>query len=115
ALARFPGASHGSLASPARGARHAPRLVRVGPPPLPHVQDESSGRVHVVNPGVTSETALAAGRPIVGVIRSGLALLSPRERRIAVALTVPIAVASALQVTAGPARVPVRDRVHPAP
>jgi len=60
----------------------------------------------VVNPGVTSETAPAAGRPIVGVIRSGLALLSPRERRIAVALTVAIAVASALEITAVTAVLP---------
>jgi len=56
---------------------------------------------------VTSETAPAAGRqPIVGVIRSGLALLSPRERRIAAALTVAIAAASALEITAVTAVLP---------
>jgi ABC-type multidrug transport system fused ATPase/permease subunit len=57
--------------------------------------------------GVTDEAAMSAGRqPIFGVIRSGLALLSPRERRIAVALTVAIAVASALDIAAVTAVLP---------
>ncbi len=60
--------------------------------------------------GSTSEDGAAAppaGRqPIVSAIRSGLALLSPREAKRAVALTIAIAVASALEIAAVTAVLP---------
>src|SRR5262249_12369093 len=78
------------------GVGYDSSLVRVGSTPLSHVQDEPGRRGRVVT----------QSRPILSVIAAGLALLPPREAKRAAVLTVAIAAASALEITAVTAVLP---------
>src|SRR5262245_5535056 len=89
-------------------ARHHPGLVRRRSAALSHVQDEPGGRARVVT-AATNDTIIPSpsGQPsLIRAVRFGLALLSPREARQAVGLSIAIAVASALEIAAVTAVLP---------